>query len=247
MGAFAIDVPANDPENFNLRPIVPDPLPDDQEKISHEVYRAINILKLLRARGVFRNDDAAYAEFVTRIIQVARVGCVDDQVHPALATTALEQIRTDIVRRKGATIIFGFLQILAWCALGGAAIGAAIEGLARTYATSLTGYGLVIIGSMVGAWVSVAASRGEISFDGLQDFVERRHEPFIRMLFVAAIASIFALFLQLKILSLSIGTADLATFASSVSLALVLGLVSGVGEKALSVRVLDRTRNILGT
>ena len=53
MGAFAIDVPANDPENFNLRPIVPDPLPDDQEKISHEVYRAIKTSSSCCGRGEY--------------------------------------------------------------------------------------------------------------------------------------------------------------------------------------------------
>lgn len=246
MGAFAVDVTEGDEDNFNLRPIVPEPLPDDQERISLAVYQTTNILKLLRANGAFANNDAAYHEFVTRIIQAARVGCTDAQVHPPLATAALEQIRTDIFRRKGIRIVYGYLMILAWWAFVGIVVGGVMVLLAKFYEPALAGYGWVIIGSMIGAWISVAVSRREVSFDGIQDYIERRAEPFIRMLFVAVFASIFALFLQLKILSLAIGDVDLGSFAGSLGLALVLGVVLGIGEKALSVQLIDRAQNVIG-
>jgi hypothetical protein len=81
----------------------------------------------------------------------------------------------------------------------------------------------------------------------MQDFLDYGHAPLIRMLFVGALASILALLLELKILTLQIGSLDLADFSGpdKVTLALGLGVIAGFSEKVLSVELIDRTRKVL--
>jgi hypothetical protein len=93
-------------ENFNLKPLDDrhGPIPDDQRKISHEVYEARNTLKLLKEHGAFREGkgkaSVAYNEFMGRVIQAAKAGCIGPNVDTKLAGEALEQIRADIMREK---------------------------------------------------------------------------------------------------------------------------------------------------
>jgi hypothetical protein len=232
-------------EHFNLKPRDnrPGPIPEDQRKISHEVYAARNILKLLKEKRAFRRNDA-YKEFIDRVLQAATVGCVARHVDTKLAAEALEQIRADVVRRNGRPITYRYLMYLAAWASGGVAIGWLVVAASKAW-PGLAGYGWLIIGSMVGAWISVAAARREISFDGIQDFLDVRFEPFIRMLFVGFLASVFALFLQLKLIPLKIGEFDLSTFADRPTWALLIGVIAGIGEKALSVQVVERARKVL--
>lgn len=243
-GAFVID---GTDEDFNLKPKeVPDPIPDDQRRISHDVYEARNILKLLKEQGAFRKDNPSFKEFITRVLQAAETGCTAKHVNTTLAAEALEQIRKDVVRRKGRAITYRYLSVLVKWALAGMAVGAVIILVAKFVVPELMGYGWVIMGSMAGAWISLAATRREISFEAMQDFVDLSYEPFIRMLFVGALASIVALFLQLKILTMAIGNVDLFTFPENLTVALLLGLIAGIGEKAVSVQVFERTRKLLG-
>src|SRR6266481_9951816 len=99
----------------------------------------------------------------------------------------------------------------------------------------------------VGAWLSVAAGRREVSFEGIPDFLNYGYEPIIRMVFVGLLSATFALFLQLGILSLKIADKDLASFPDpdKIGLALVIGVVAGIGERALSVQLVARAQNVL--
>ena len=106
-------------------------------------------------------------------------------------------------------------------------------------------YGWVVIGAIVGAWFSVAASRWQIAFDTIPDYLDIYYEPFIRMLFVIILALAFALFLDIGILSIKIGNTDLATFKTSVGVAILLGFIAGIGERALSVQLIERAQKVL--
>ena len=99
---------------------------------------------------------------------------------------------------------------------------------------------------MVGAWLSLAATRREISSEDISSFVDYRFEPFIRMLFVASLAAIVALFLQTNVLSIEVGSIKLSQFAGTgnTALALLLGVITGISEKAVSVRVIESARKV---
>ena len=233
-------------DQFNLKPRDDRSvsIPDDQRKISIEVYEVRNVLKLLQEQEIFDSNDPAYHEFMKRVLQAAEVGCVSPAADTTLAGAALDQIRADIVRRKGRHITYSYLLFLGLYALIGIVAAAAIV-IASKFLPGLAGYGWVIMGSMAGAWLSVAAGRREVSFDGIPDFLNYGYEPLIRILFVGVLASVFALFLELKILSLTVAGFDLATFSTNISLALAIGVVAGIGERAMSVQLIARAQNVL--
>jgi hypothetical protein len=142
-------------------------------------------------------------------------------------------------------VAFRYLLILAlWAAVGGVLLGGGMTLLGQFW-TGLSGFGFVIMGSMIGAWLSVAASRWEIAFEGLQDSLDARNEPAVRLLFVAVLGCVVGLFLQLGVFNFKIGNADLTKFASNPSWAFALGVVAGIGERALSMQVLARSKEVL--
>src|SRR5258706_9824005 len=118
-------------DQFNLRPRDDrsGAIPEDQRKISYELYEARNVLKLLQEEGAFKSDDKAkgdttpgvksYDEFIARLTQAAEVGCVSEGVDTALALKARDELRMDIARRKGRHITNTCSLPLALCAIGG--------------------------------------------------------------------------------------------------------------------------------
>jgi hypothetical protein len=245
MGRFT-EITQGQPDNFNLAPRdVADPIPEDQQKIHHEVYEAANILKLLKKRGAFKNDHPAYNEFIQRILEAARTGCIFDHVQTKAAADALKDIRADIMRREARPMIYRYLIAYAVWSSVGLLIGIALI-IAAKNTPSLAGYGWAIVSATVAAWFSVAVLRSEVSFLGIQDFLDRQYEPFVRVLLVAAMTAIIALLLQFKVFSVQLGPVDLAAFADSIGSALVLGVVAGIfGEKFLSVTLIERIKKAL--
>ena len=232
-------------ENFNLRPRANfnRPMPPEQAKISHAVYEARNILRLVKEENAV--TQVAYDEFIKRVVQAGRAGCVAQYVSPVLAGEALEQIRADIVRRVGTPLTYRYLRSLAAWAAGGVVLGGIVVIIGRWFVPGIEAYGWVEIGAMVGAWFSVAASRWQIGFDTIPEYLGPNNEPLVRMLFVAIGAAVSALFLQLAILTIKIGTTDLATFQTNIGVALILGIVAGIGERTLSVQLIEKTQKAL--
>jgi len=180
-------------------------------------------------------------------VQAADIGCVSQNADTTLAAAALEQIRADIVRRKGRQIIYSYLWCLGFWALWGIGVAALVVLVAHFFLPGLRGYGWLIGGSMVGGWLSVAAGRREVSFNDIPDFLDYVHEPAIRMFFVGVLASIFALFLQLNILPMSVANISLSSFSDPdyIGWAIAIGVIAGIGERALSVQLIARAQNAL--
>jgi len=245
-GAFQL---TGDNENFDLRPAdnLATAIPRDQRKVSLEVYEIRNILVLLKRCNRFANDEPTFQEFVNRLRQAATGGCCAVNVNPGLAEDALDQIRTDITRRVGRPTVYRNLCCFAgWC-LAGVAVGLVAAYVAPVVAPSLTGYGWMIVGAMSGVWLSVAVKRNAISFDSILDYLDNRFEPFVRILFVGILAIVLGVLLQVGLLSTSVGGIALSGFTKDAFLAFALGSICGIGEKAISVKLMDRLRKVMVT
>jgi hypothetical protein len=148
------------------------------------------------------------------------------------------------VTRRGRAVVYEYLKRFGRSAFIVAVAGIVIEVLAgclkSTALDPVPGYGLVVGGSMLGAWLSAAANRRDVSFDQLPDFLASEIEPTIRAVFVALLAIAVALLLDQGAIKLWLGSTDLALFDRNASIAILLGIVAGVSERALSVRVLQR-------
>jgi len=149
------------------------------------------------------------------------------------------------LRRIGRPVIYRYLLYFAAWAAGGMAVAGLFLVLAKCVRPDLMPFGWIVVGAMAGAWFFTAARRREVSFEGVQDFLDVRYEPFIRLVFVGLLAVLAALLLKLDVLSLTIGSANLSKFATDPTLAFVLGLIAGIGERTLSVQVVERVRKVL--
>jgi hypothetical protein len=157
----------------------------------------------------------------------------------------LKQIRADIVRRVGTPLAYQYLRILAGWALVGVVLGGIVVIIGGKALPPIVGYAWVVMGAMVGAWFSVAASRRQIAFETIPGYLGVAWEPFVQMLFVGILAGAFALFLDFSVLSIKIGNLDLADFNKSVGVAILVGFIAGIGERTLSVQLLERAQTIL--
>lgn len=243
--------------NLGLKPGHAHPVPADQAKLSKDIYETKNILKLLHGEGRLGtkpDSNDTYAEFINRVKESASAGCIGPDVETALAADALTQIRADILRRIGRPLAFRYLRFLALWGLAGALIGLAMA--AAGYWTSVVliqsmgHYGFVLVGAMAGAWFGVAVRRWQIAFEELPGFLDVNYEPLIRMVFVAVVALVFALFLDLKVLNIKLGSVDLAGFVGGqsdkpVEIALLLGFIAGMSERAVSKQLTDQVGKAL--
>lgn len=233
-------------ENFDLRPRTDfhGPIPDDQAKISRDVYEIRNVLKLIKDNRAIVAEET-YNEFIERVVQAGSAGCAAPHVYPSLASGALEQIRQGLVRRIGTPIAYRYLRTLAGWALLGAVLGLVIVVIGPLVWPPVRPFGWVLIGAMAGAWFSVAASRRQIAFETIPDYIDTQYEPMVRMLFVTTLAGVFALFLHVQVLAIKIGSTDLGSFTHSASVAILVGLIAGIGERALSVQLIDKAQKVL--
>ncbi len=249
-GAFTIDDSGPDDYNIKPRTDLQEPIPPEQRKLQKEIYQTRGTLKLLTEQGVFRarnaqdgpqREEAVLKEFKTRLRQIAETGLTGDLVRVELATEAHEDLRRELLTRKGNAIKFHYLAILAAWAGVGLALGLGLYCLGPWPA----GYGLLAMGAVVGAWLSVAASRWSLAFEDLPDFLDSRVEPPVRMLFVIMLALTLGVALQAGLLDVKLAGTDLKSFVDSAPIALILGLVAGVTERALATRFIEKAQTLV--
>lgn len=243
-GAFEISN-EEDLENYDIKPKDNVEVPKTQREFQQRVYATRGVLKLLREQGVFENEQTVLKEFQTRILETARAG-LTEYVQLELAVGALEQVREELVIRKGKRVVYRYLTRLAWWCLSGVGVGVLFV-LASAYklAPWLVGYGPVLIGAMAGAWLSVASGRRDVAFEDLPNFLGSKVEPAVRMAFVGLLAMIVALFIELGAVTITVGNLAFVDFSTSTTAALLLGVITGIGERALSVRIIQRAREIV--
>jgi hypothetical protein len=252
-GYYDLDVPATLPEDFDLRPIPgAGVVPPEMRTLHHDVYETIGVLKALRNKGIFDDNPHAFGEFVGRVIQATRAGLVGSNAQPRLGRDAIDQIRAEIVMRRGVRMkILYLLKLLAWAALGLIpalillAIGwvGSLEDGERT--ALVAGLGWVWIGALVGAWMSAAYRRGEVDFAGLPRFLDARFEPALRILFVGLLSVVVALGIRLELLEFSIEGHALASYTTDPLIGLLIGFVCGFAERAISRRLAQRVEDLV--
>ncbi len=142
-------------------------------------------------------------------------------------------------------------QLLTWV-LVGVGVGLVIEGCSACLEyfefldySPVKGYGTVFAASMVGAWISVAAFRREVALADLPQFIDWKHEPKMRLIFVGLVALAAALFVKTGLLPIVLGNLKLVEFTCKWEVAVVLGLVAGISEKKISVQLIQKAREAI--
>ncbi len=281
-GWFDVIHDENATPEIDIRPIssMKGTIPEAQKDVQQTAYSTWGTLKYLEAANVFsaKKESRDLTEFKNRIRQAAEVGLEGDNVRPALAALALRQIRQEIALRVGKAAKLQYLRVFGFfgCAMAVLMLVVVLKSPVTGNWSALGGYAWVVIGAMVGAWISIASARNEVLFDELPDIlIDDYFEPAARIVFVTLLAVTLALFLDLGVLNIKVGSVDLGLFStrdcgtvantpvpctaqgtkiaaasgalapSRTAIALLLGVIAGIGEKALSVRLVERARAIL--
>jgi len=252
IGAYSLDPPNaedNDEAPFNFSVArSPGNISVGQSALHKDIYGVWGTLLLLLERGIFTGPtDPTFSEYRRRIIQAGRAGLVGPYPKTDEGSIALKQIRDNIAARKGRQLKYRYLLALAGWASFGILSGFLLAVLVPSPHDAVASYGWVLIGSMVGAWMSIAATRRQISFDDMPNYLDRRIEPIIRLLFVALLSASLSILVHLGVIDIAFGSVNLKDFSQKDSIAGLLGLVCGLGEKAVTVRVIDRFREVLGS
>ena len=240
-GAFKIEVNSEDSLEFNIEPdqTVSGPVPDDQSELQLHIYGVIGVLKQLHEQKAFDELPGAYDDFRRRLRQVADVGLVGANVKTRLASSAVEQIAGEVVKRVGKKVQIKYLVRLLLFVSVGVAVGLVIQ------FCCFPGYGAVLAASMVGAWISVAAFRRQVVLDDVPQFMGSKYEPAIRLCFVGFVACAVALFVKTGLLAIVLGDLNLVEFPSKPEVALILGLLAGISEKKISVQLIQKVRQAI--
>lgn len=229
---------------FNIKPKdSAQVIPEDQRQIHKDIYRAYNALMLMVDHKVFAQNDPELATFLERLLEAAEVGLGAQNARTRDAASAVKDIQANIVTRKGKPLVYSYLTRLGLWALGGLVVAALAHAFMPATLTAIKPYSLVLCGAMVGAWLSIASTRTSVGLDTIHEFLDYGREPVVRLVFVALLAVAITLFLQEQLITIKIGTIDLASFKTNGSVAVILGLIIGITEKALSLKFFERAKS----
>ena len=235
--------------------------------VTSSVFDTVLMQDLERRRGWWRGKasvaagraaaTALHSEFIKKLSGVAEIGLRG--ARPELGKLALDDLREQYLRRVAPAVKNRHMAGLgAWCLVVAVvalalhnvttmtpppfAAFASFFGDAAFWAQKRTFF-LLIAGSSVGAWASFAMRNETLAFTQLASPQADMLRPFMRVAFVTALTSLVGLILWTGFLTFSIGGVQVAAFRTNGSIALLLGALCGLSERALSTALVNQSNS----
>jgi hypothetical protein len=242
-GAFRVYQDPNNARDIFFELQVAD-VPREQLELRDRVAGALSVLRIIVT------DKDRFAEYFRSLLSLAQAGLVGATANPDLSLRALEELKLDVTAREAGRIKNQYMKNLGmWALLVFAILLAARIAVHRC----LWGNGFIEnllvfeMGTMAGVWLSFGTRKPILSFDSLHILEEDRLEPIVRLLFTGLLAMIMALAFHLKVVTVTLGDLTTNQLSSDPWVAGFLGLLSGVGEKALSTKVTKQAAALLSS
>jgi len=219
-------------------------VPREQLELRDQVASALSVVRIIAP------DKTRFEEYYRSLLSLAQAGLVGPTANPDLSMRALAEFKLDVTAREAGRIKNQYMKNLGMWALLVCLILLAIRaGLRRCFGDGTFIENLLVfeMGTMAGVWLSFGTRKPIISFDSLHILEEDRLEPIVRLLFAGLLALIIALGFYLKVATVKLGDLTTDQLASSPWVACFLGLLSGVGEKALSTKVTKQAAALLSS
>jgi hypothetical protein len=106
---------------------------------------------------------------------------------------------------------------------------------------------LLAVAACAGTWLSFSLRRVTLGFSDLANLEEDRLRPAGRLLFVIGLTWVIALFIAVRIIDFKIGEVPITEqLLHSGSIAVLMGVVCGISERALSTVVSRRSDEVIG-
>lgn len=217
-------------------------IPEDQLILRDEIDRALTVI-----RAAFRDDENRFNHYFRQLLSLAQTGLVGDAAQPEFARRALIVLKNDIVASEGSAIKNRYMK-----ALGFRALTLAIPGIAWALgAFFLSGsivvsnFGLLWASCMSGVWLSFGARKTVIEFEHLHVLEEDMLEPYVRLAFAGLLTIIIGLLFSTRAVTVTMGSLTSADIVSRYDVTILIGMLCGFSEKALSTKVASQAAAIL--
>jgi hypothetical protein len=239
-------------------------LSQDQAELVIEVRKAVTVVSVVFVgRKPSLRQQQRHGEYIRKLYDIASAGLASPG-GAAHALRALDAFREDFVSREASAVknqyvrklghraaafavLFLVLYLGAWVVASHPGTGI-VEHFMPTLAPSIGGlFGdplaklfLLGIGASVGTWLSFSLRRPILKFDDLAVLEEDRLNPTARILFVVGLTLVVGLLLYTRLVAIKIGDIDV-----DLRMALLLGLLCGIAERALAAAVSQRASEVV--
>lgn len=240
-GAFRVYRDADNPRDIHFEVQAKD-IPREQLELRDQVAGALSIVRIIIT------DGTRFEEYFRGLLSLAQAGLVGETANPDLALRALKEFKQDLTAREAGRIKNQYMKTLGVRAALLIAVLVALwitVFLLKQSSPFLSNLFRFEIGTMIGVWLSFGTRKPILNFEDLHILEEDRLEPLVRLLFAGLLALIVALAFHLKVVTLTLGTLTTEQLDSQPWAAFFLGLLSGVGEKALSTNVTRQASTLL--
>lgn len=219
--------------------------PADQQKLKNEVERTLSAIAIIYPAS----SEAKFNEAFAKLLSLAQVGLVGG--NSSVAKDALSSLQNEIVDREAGRVKNTYMLKLGLWALGFLVVTSllyfVIGRFASCFPASIVAYKNFFVlwaGCMIGAWCSFATRKVALSFFDLPRLEEDMVDPPLRLIFSGLLTFILGLVFTTGFANLIVGTFEGAKLLTDGSVALLLGALSGLAEKALPAAVMQRAQSI---
>jgi hypothetical protein len=219
--------------------------PADQQRLKNEIERTLSALRVLYTGSV----GGKFEEALTKLLSLAQVGLVGQSPSTSVAEAALESLQNEIVDREAGRVKNDYMIKLGKWALAFCVAGAVLYFLSGTewspsQPRDYRNFFLLWSGCMIGVWCSFAARKAVLTFFDLARIEEDRLDPPLRLIFSGMLTFILGLIFLTGFANVVVGAFEGAKFIHDGAVALLIGALSGIAEKALPVAILQRAQTI---
>lgn len=223
--------------------------PADMLTLKGDIERALSVILSIYAREAERSKRN---EAVAKLTKLAQLGLVGTSPATSEATAALSAFKHDVIGREAGRIKNDYmLQLGGWAVAFGAVCVVAyfvcdqFRWLPPEQIYRYRNVFLVLTGCMAGAWASFASRKVALGFEDLAALEDDKLEPPLRLLFAAVLTVILSLVFCTGFANVVVGGFTASKLITSGSVALLVGALAGLGEKALPAAMMQRATSFV--
>ncbi|MGT2469312.1 hypothetical protein [Paraburkholderia terrae] len=217
-------------------------IPADQYSLVYEFDKATAIL---RAR--FATNEKMFNSTFRRLLALAQATFYGLAVQLAAGEIGLKSLEDELVRQEGSLIKNQYMKQLARAAFVASMI-ILVAATAPNYIGTLTSeyiqmslhFGILLVSTMWGVWLSFAVRNTKLTFEQLQHLEADLMRPWSRLVTVGLLAFALALFFHVEIVSIKIGSISTTQITDNFAVTILVGLGLGFMDKVLPSEVTRR-------
>lgn len=228
-------------------------IPDEEIKFKNEVETTLHVITT-----IYKNQKEKFEESLYKLTSLTQVGLVGKNRNINVATHALKNLQHEILDREVGniknnqltsffkycsvfTIVFIVLLIIFSTFLGD------FFGINNNDKNFIKGILFLLVSIPFGTWMSMATRRINMSFEDLISVEEDHFNPSIRLFFISLLATTLGLLLDAGIINFEIGSFSASKFTEHPKEALLLGIIIGLSDKVLPMKIASHANNLLSS